>query len=102
MSLRATSHAVQRMSQRGFKLSDLELISLIGTEVDDGFLLREDVARETARAWRKLADDAERLAGARIVQAGGAIITAYHANPRTQRRLLSDKPDKFGRKGGRQ
>jgi hypothetical protein len=36
-----TGHAAMRMAQRSIKLKDAELIALIGTEVADGYLVRD-------------------------------------------------------------
>src|SRR5205823_4902519 len=36
---RPTQHAVQRLAQRGFHASDVDLIMAIGSEVRDGFLV---------------------------------------------------------------
>jgi hypothetical protein len=35
-TLMLTGHAAVRMAQRGIKIKDADLITLIGTEVDDG------------------------------------------------------------------
>jgi hypothetical protein len=40
-TLTITEHAAVRMSQRGIMPKDAELIILIGTEIDDGYLVRE-------------------------------------------------------------
>jgi hypothetical protein len=34
-----TGHAAMRMAQRSIKLQDAELIALIGTQVEDGYLV---------------------------------------------------------------
>ena len=40
-TLMLTDHATVRMAQRGIKIKDFDLIALIGTPVDDGYLVRD-------------------------------------------------------------
>jgi hypothetical protein len=79
-----------RMSQRGIRLDDLELAELIGTEVEGGCLVRRKDVQAFERVLKKLRDQARRLAGKRVVQAGDAVVTAYHAGRTKERRLLRD------------
>jgi hypothetical protein len=45
-------HAEIRMVQRGLSIKDTELIALIGTEVADGFLVRDQDCQRRERAKR--------------------------------------------------
>jgi hypothetical protein len=83
-----TQHAMLRMSQRGIRLDDLQLIEAIGTEVDGGYLLRQKDFQTLERELKTLRDQARRLVGKRVVQAGDAVVTAYHASRADERRLL--------------
>ena len=91
MSLVLTQHAMQRMAQRGIKPSHLELAMSIASEVEGGFLVRDIDARQAAAQLREMASTVERLAGKRVVIDGETLITAYHATPSTERRLLQEK-----------
>jgi hypothetical protein len=83
-----TRHAVMRLSQRGIRPADLEVLHLLGTDVEDGIiLLRKDAQafeceakKAIARVWR--------LVGKRSVSDGATVITAYHTTRAKERRLL--------------
>jgi hypothetical protein len=83
-----TQHAVLRMSQRGVRLDDLELIEWIGTEVEGGHVLREKDFQAFERGLKRCIDRSRRLVGKRVVRDGAIVVTAYHASRRKERRLL--------------
>ena len=87
-ALTLTQHAIVRMSQRGIRPRDLELAQYIGTEVEEGILVREKDYRNFERQIKKMLDDARRLVGRRLVQKDGVVVTAYHATTAKERRLL--------------
>jgi hypothetical protein len=89
-ALTITEHAAMRMSQRGFISKDVELILLIGTEVDDGYIVRERDYREAEHAIRRLLQRCRRLVGKRLVVKDGQVVTAYQALRRHERDLLRD------------
>ena len=94
MSLLLTDHAVQRLAQRGLTLSHLELAMFIASEVEGGFFVRNDDARQAARQLRDIAASFERLAGKRIVASETVVVTGYHATPAKVDRLLRQKVTK--------
>ena len=75
-----TAHAAMRMSQRGLANEDIELICLIGTEVEGGFLVREKDFQSLERELKRLRDQVRKLVGKRLVLKGDRVITAYHAD----------------------
>lgn len=83
-----TRHGTVRMAQRGFNMSDAELIALVGTEVEDGYLMRQVDYQEIERVLKKFLDRVRGLRGKRLVVANGRIVTAYHATDNRQRQLL--------------
>jgi urease gamma subunit len=87
-TLMLTGHAAVRIAQRGIKLKDAELIAMIGTEVDDGYLVRTQDYQEVERTLKSLLQRLRHVVGKRLVVANGQIITAYHASGTYQRRLL--------------
>jgi hypothetical protein len=87
-TLVSTDHGAIRMAQRGFNMKDAELISMVGTEVDDGYLVRHADYQELERALKSFLERIRRIRGKRLVVATGRIVTAYHASRRHQRRLL--------------
>ena len=89
-ALRLTAHAVMRMAQRGLTNDDIELIRWIGTEVEDGYLVREKDFQVLDRELKQLRDHARKLVGKRLVLEGDRLITAHHAVRSKQRLLLRD------------
>jgi hypothetical protein len=83
-----TGHGAVRMAQRGFNMDDAELIAMVGTEVEDGYLLRHADYQEIEHALKKFLERLRRIRGKRLVIATGRIVTAYHATRSHQRRLL--------------
>lgn len=83
-----TKHAVQRFSQRGMTPSDVELILEIGSEVEDGYLVRAKDRQVAERFLQDLLARIRRAEGKRIVVAEGNVVTGYRANRRETRRLL--------------
>ena len=86
--LMLTGHAVARMAQRGIKIKDSELIALIGTEVEDGYVVRNQDCQKIEREVKRLLDDIRHIRGKRLVVATGQVVTAYHPSKRHQRQLL--------------
>jgi len=83
-----TDHAAIRMAQRGIPQRDAELIALIGTEVDDGYLVRARDCQVAEREIKGLLQRIRRLQGKRLVTADGRIVTAFQVSRRQERRLL--------------
>jgi len=83
-----TRHAVARMAQRGFRGDDHDLIRLIGTPVEDGYLVRDRDYQAAERELKLLLERVRRLNGKRLVIAAGRIVTAYPAGKATKRRLI--------------
>jgi hypothetical protein len=83
-----TQHASLRIAQRGISIGDLELITLIGSEVDDGYLVRTKDCQAIEQNLAKLLSRVQRLKGKRVVVANGRVITAFHATRPEQRHLL--------------
>jgi hypothetical protein len=86
--LAVTDHAAIRMAQRGISLKDSDLITLIGTEVDDGYLVTAHDSQRVEHELKRLMDRIRRIRGKRLVVVNGQILTAYHASRRKERRLL--------------
>jgi hypothetical protein len=83
-----SKHARTRISQRGIEERDLDLIMLIGTEVDDGYWVRDRDVRAFERKLKELLNRALRLKGKRIVVADGTLVTAFHTQGPEEKRLL--------------
>jgi hypothetical protein len=83
-----TAHAALRIAQRGMRHDDLEIIELIGTEVEGGYLVRQKDFQVLDRELTQLRERARRLVGKRLVLAGNELVTAYHAERNKERRLL--------------
>jgi hypothetical protein len=87
-----TTHATLRMSQRGIAEDAIEWIKWIGTEVEGGYLVREKDFQSLDRDVKRLRDHVRRLVGKRLVVKGNRLVTAYHATPSKERRLLRGAP----------
>lgn len=87
-ALTLTGHAAVRIAQRGIKMKDAELIALIGTQVEDGYLVRTKDYQEMEYLLKGLLQRLRRIVGKRLVVADNKIITAYHASASYERRLL--------------
>ena len=87
-TLTITNHAAIRMAQRGIQAKDAELIALIGTEVEQGYLIREKDYRQVEQRLKSFLNRFKRLVGKRLVVADGTIVTAYHTSRKHERQLL--------------
>lgn len=87
-TLMLTGHAAIRMAQRSIKFKDAELIVLIGTQVEDGYLVRAKDYQEVESHLKTLLERSRRIVGKRLIVADGRIVTAYHPSRTYQRRLL--------------
>src|SRR5262245_8023173 len=86
-ALTRTLHATTRIAQRGLS-SDLDLIVLVGTEVSDGYFVREKDCEALEQQLRQLISRIRRLRGKFVVVANSKVVTAYHAGKRKERHLL--------------
>lgn len=84
----ATLHAVQRSSQRGISISDVELALYLGREVEGGVLVLDKDAAAFAGWLERLAERVRRLGGTRVVRDRDTVVTVYRSRPSKQRRLL--------------
>ena len=86
--LQITRHARMRCAQRGLSVEELDLIMLIGSEVDDGYLVRDKDCQEVVRQLKNEIKRVQRVKGKRVVLVNGQIITAFHATKSETRRVL--------------
>ena len=70
-----TEHAGRRLAERSIQLRDTDLIALIGTEVSDGFLVRDEDCEAVEHQIKQVLDRMRRLRGKRLVVVDGSIIT---------------------------
>ena len=92
--VRITNHGALRMSQRGIGCCDIDMIMRIGSEVESGYLVREQDYRAFEREQKQILERARRLVGTRVVmERGHIVVSAYHANPGKQSRLLRTARD---------
>jgi len=96
-SAKLTRHAVARMGQRGFYDDDLDLIRLIGTEVEDGYIVPNRDRQAAERELKRLLERIRRLHVKRVVVASGRVVTVYHAGKAMERRLVRGAEDRSWR-----
>jgi Domain of unknown function (DUF4258) len=90
-----TAHGALRMSQRGIGASDIDMILLIGTKVEGGYLVREKDFQDYERELKHDRDRARKLVGKRlVVERDQVVVTAYLAERGKQRRLLRGARDR--------
>ena len=89
--LALSQHGCVRLAQRGIHLSDVDLILQFGTEVDDGFIVREKDCQEVERALKNILTRVRRIRGKRVVVADGCLVTAFHARRSEERRVLRER-----------
>ena len=89
-TLTMTNHAAVRMAQRGIASKDAELIVMIGTEVEGGYLVREKDYRKVEHAVKRWLQQCRRIIGKRLVIQNNRIVTGYPASKKKQRRLLRE------------
>lgn len=84
-----TRHAECRKQQRGFRDVDISIVMKTATQVaPDAYMLTQvDAEREIAKRKREI-QQLERLRGSKIIVAGDAIITCYHANSNERKRTM--------------
>jgi len=87
-SLQITRHGRMRCAQRGLSADELDLIMLIGSEVDDGYLVRDKDCQEVVRQLKNEIKRVQRVKGKRVVLVNGQIIAAFHATRSEMRRVL--------------
>jgi hypothetical protein len=76
------------MAQRSIPMRDADLIALVGTKVEDGYLVRDRDCQAVEHIIKKVLERIRRLRDKRLVVADGRIVTAFHASGREQRRLM--------------
>lgn len=83
------SHGQKRIQQRGLSRSDIDLVTLHGTETRDGYYLRDkDVRRLVQELQKKEIIKLNDLAGTYAVVKNNTLITAYHPNKKKQKRIF--------------
>jgi len=65
------------MAQRGIRLKDADLIALIGTEVDGGYLVLTKDCQKIERELKRFLERVWRMCGKRLVVTNGQVLTAY-------------------------
>lgn len=86
--LHLSQHALTRMAQRGIRASDIALMMTFGTEVNDGFLVRDKDVQAIEREVKAFLQRLRQMQGKRLIARDGTLVTAFHATERQTRRLL--------------
>lgn len=105
-----TQHGSVRAAQRSIKERDLEIIMSLGSEVADGYLMRECDCQAAERELKQQLKAIRRLKGKRLVVKDGRLVTVFHASEREVSEFLGgpmngawrsryDQGDDFARKG---
>jgi hypothetical protein len=86
--LNFSKHGRSRAAQRNIKDIDVELVFSLGSEVADGYLMRECDCLAAERELKREIQRIRRLRGKRLVVKNGVIVTVYHATARETTRVL--------------
>ena len=84
-----SDHAKKRMQQRATSSTDVEAIMVHGTQVRDGYLLRQRDADEAISGLKNEIRRLERLKNRVVISDGRTLITVHPASKRKQKQLLS-------------
>lgn len=84
-----STHATQRLQQRGFHVLDLDTVRTYGEPVEGGFLMSNRAADQRIRELRIQIQQLDRLRGTRLVECSQCVITVYRADRQRAKRLLS-------------
>jgi hypothetical protein len=83
-----TRHGIERLRQRGYRKTDLDLILEEGTPAGNAVLLTDrDVAEQVAECRRRIRQ-LQRLRGTAVVLAGDRVLSVYRPNRRKLKRFL--------------
>ena len=72
--VRITNHGALRMSQRGIGCCDIDMIMRIGSEVESGYLVREQDYRAFEQEQKQILERARKLVGRRLVMERGQVV----------------------------
>lgn len=82
-----SNHAEIRMSQRGFKPSDVDFILDFGDQITpDAIMLTKRAAAKLIQDFKSKIQQIERLTNKKLVVESGKIVTAYHSSKAQQRK----------------
>lgn len=88
INLALTNHAKTRFSQRSISEQDLNLVMIMASEVEDGFIILNQDYKALESEVKRFLQRAKRLVGKRFVIEGDTVITAYHCNKGKTKALL--------------
>jgi hypothetical protein len=94
MNRHLTQHAARRMAQRHIDNRDLDLIEAIGTQVEDGILVRRRDFEAFERDAKRKIERVRRLVGKRVVTNGRRVVTVYQASRCKEKALLRTADDR--------
>jgi hypothetical protein len=81
--LKISTHAEQRMQQRGIRWRNVDLVRFWGTQIDDNtVLLRKKDMEHAIRQGEREIDRLWRLCGTKVVLRNGVLVTCYRATDR--------------------
>jgi hypothetical protein len=83
-----STHAQQRLQQRGLFSGDLDLIMMHGIETRDGYFLRKADVHTAEQNLRQLIERLHKLEGKYVVIDGDDVITTYHPTKKKTQRIL--------------
>ena len=86
--LKLSTHAEQRMQQRGFRKQDIDLVRVWGTPVDDGILLLQKDVAEAMRRKEPAIDRLRHLCDTILVIRNGVVVTCFRGTEKRIKRTL--------------
>ena len=97
MAYYLTSHAGERLRQRGLRERDVDFVLLHGTPTDNAVVLtKKDVGAAIAEHRRQIAQ-LERLRGTAVFTRDAAVLTLFRPTPEQMRKLLRRAQPRRGR-----
>lgn len=83
-----STHAIQRIRQRGLCEDDIGLICEAGEEFGDGYLMSARAVSERIGRLKAEIQRLERLRGVVLIEQEDTFVTAYRANRKRCKRIL--------------
>lgn len=88
LSKRMSTHAIQRIRQRGLCEDDIGLICEAGEEFGDGYLMSARAVSKRVGQLKAEIQRLERLRGIVLIEQDDTLVTAYRADRKRCKRIL--------------
>jgi hypothetical protein len=92
-NLAVTNHARIRSAQRNIPLTDLDIVVMIGSEVENGFYIRDADCEALEQVLRATLKKLTKWRGAQLIVKDGAVVTTYRPTREQEKKMLRSAHD---------